>query len=187
MAKKKTKVVSEEKTDENAAALEPVMEEEPTKAMPEINPLPYIAPREPEEPTEGSPVLVAPVAVVEKQPPLEEQFRSLDNQRLRSIAERYGLIYCGQSREELVAYIVTAVNAPPVQVGAPQPVAAVEAVRPAAAGTAPKTHSFLLGPGEKPEMASGGVPLPAAAPEVSKLVTQRPEGTPAARKPHSSL
>jgi len=184
MVKKKGRAVAEERVEERAP--EPVAEP-PRSPMPEINPVPYLGvPPEEEVPPESPAVVVPPVPVIEKAPPLEEQFRSLNSQRLVSIARSHGVSTEGRGREELVAGIVAAVKAQetvvstaPAAEEAPEAEASPKAV-------VPPSHSFLLGPGEKPLATSGAPPL---APEKPKAEVQpvAESERPAARKPHSSL
>jgi len=194
MAKKKLKAVSEEKVEEEAP--EPVVEssrepepeaplevEESPKPMPEINPLPYLGSPPEEEPIVAPPVLPAPPKVEEAPSAMAEMFGSMNIQRLRVTVERFGIDSAGKSREELVAAVLAAQHARDAV--APSVVAAAEPSKPGAppASLVAPTHSFLLGPGEKPEMVSaGGPPLPAPVKPKEETPKPKTEERPAARR-----
>jgi len=210
-ARKKVEVVEEaveEKAPEPVVELSkepepeaPLKVSEPAPAL-ELNPLPYL--KGEEEP------IVTPPAPVEEEPPaapaappappvvvegnalslLEGHLRSMDELRLRVVAERHGIAAKGKGREELIAAILAAQEVRAAVVPPPVAEEAAEArkLAPYASVVSP-THSFLLGPGEKPEMVSAGGPLLPPAPvrpeeEAPKL---KVEERPVARKPYSSL
>jgi len=199
MAKKKSRAVAEERAEERAP--EPVAEppsepevssaavgEPPKPPMPEINPVPYLGFPPENEAMSAPPAMppLPPALVVERAPPLEEQFRSLNSQRLVSIARSHGVPTEGRSREELVAGIVAAVKAQEVSVSAaPATGETLKAEVSAAAVVAP-SHSFLLGPGEKP-LAISGAPPPAPEKPNAEAPKPRAEVPPAAKKSYSSL
>lgn len=183
MGKRVKKGAAERKTKTKEEGPEPEVEEVVEDTEPEVEPASepelVAAVEEPpvEEPSaEGPPVEPAPSPLepavepkAEERPTaMEEMLSSVSIQRLRLIAERHGLDSEGLSRGELVAEVLQVQKQRmEAAVASPQPQVESPAGTPVAPVSAPKTHAFLLGPGEVPEAVSGAI-VPSAPPAVKE-------------------